>query len=88
MDFNAGPNWTFIKPFHFDCVPIYYRDRDDIEDEREEERKRKEKEHGRGDYPPDMRIHWGRLNPQLINQSSLLHNPREVAELKACWPPC
>ena len=87
IDFDAGPNWMFIKPFHFDCVPIYYRDRNDIEEERQEERKRKEKEHGRGDYPPDMRIHWGKLNPRLINQSPLLHNPRELAELKACWLP-
>ena len=37
IDFDAGPNPMFIKPFHFDCVPIYYRDRDDIEEERQED---------------------------------------------------
>ena len=70
IDYDGGPNPIFIKPFHLDCVPIYYRDRHAIEDERHEELERKEKKQGPG-YTRPKRIHWGRVCPRLINQPTI-----------------
>ena len=72
IDFDAGPNPMFIKPFHFTCVPNYYRNKDDIEEERQEERKREEKEMGYRPPNPNMGWWWGRVSPRKINQPKLV----------------
>ena len=68
-DDNGGMNPMFIKPFHLDCVPIYYRYANEIEEEREEERKLEEEQQGTVDL---TRRFWGRVSPRKINQPKLV----------------
>ena len=71
LEFDGDQNPMFMKPFHRECVPTYYRYKDDIEKEREDERTRAEKEQPPGYRPPNMRIMWGRVSPRLINQPEI-----------------
>ena len=69
IDYDGGPNPIFIKPFHLDCVPIYYRYANKIEEEREEELKLEEEQQGTVDL---TRRFWGRVSPRKINQPKLV----------------